>query len=719
MGYTKQLDYVLINQRAPLTQCKAIGLTYCDTLSDHRLVKATFSIGNVKRKPKCSRRDRVDVGKAAIELGKHNWSEIGDDQKGFNTLVKQLKEVTLQSRPIITKTPRERLSQPTIDLLKRRREMISRGENVQHLAKQLRARIVEDYRAFSERKAVEAAEKKMSIKRTRQAYSLRREATVSMKDSSGVVHHGEKEVARIIEQFYTNLFASQVQVPISGWSNLEDVPDIIPCEVEAAIKRMPKGKAFGQDKVATDVLKMAGPDVIGAITRQFNAILKECRVPNDWKSTNTILLFKKGDKSDIGNYRPIALMSQLCKLFSRVVMNRLNRLLREGSRREQAGFKAGFSTVDHIYTIVQLSEVCREFHTPLCFLFVDFKKAFDSVEKEAVLNALKLHSIPKTYVDLIDQLYTDCFTRISLLKTSVKVPVKRGVKQGDVLSPSLFSACLEIVLRELDIDGGVNIDGEKLQYLLFADDIVLISHDPRELQQMLTALNTLTSKIGLEMHPGKTQWMCNKFCDQNAEIKLEGRVLEKVDEYVYLGTLVNPQNDINAELSRRKHSGWKAFWKLKDVLTNRRLSMETRASIFNTHVLPALTYAAETWNPTGTEEQALRVTQRAMERRMLGVRRRDLHNDQLRAQTNVHDVVKHIYTSKRRWAGHVVRRADNRWATRILEFYPYDLKRPRGRPPTRWVDPMLRLFGTRTWTRTARSRNDWRNCDLHCWRANS
>ena len=716
-GFKKQLDYVLVNRRALLVQCKAIGMTYCDTRSDHRLVRATFKVKETRKRPRISRRDRVDVDKATVELKKYDWDEIGDNPRGYKTLAGWLKEVTLEARPIITRTPRERLSQPTIDLLKRRREMISRGDNVQHLARQLRAMIVEDYRAFAEKKAVEAAEKMMSIKRTRQTYSLKRDATVSMKDVNGVVHHGVKEVAQIIDDFYSSLFASKVDVPISKLENAEEVPDILPCEVEASIRRMPKGKAVGQDKVAADVLKMAGPEVIQAITRQFNAILKTGRVPEDWKSTNTILLFKKGDKSDIGNYRPIALMSQLCKMFSRVILNRIARLLKEGSRREQAGFKAGFSTVDHIYTVTQLLEITREFHIPLCLLFIDFKKAFDSVEKKAVLNALKMHGVSKGYVDMIDQLYTDCSTRISLLKTPVKVPVKRGVKQGDVLSPSLFSACLEIVLRDLDLEGGVNIDGEKLQYLLFADDIVLVAHNPEDLQRMLEALNELTSKIGLEMHPGKTQWMCNKYCDRTAEVMFNNRVLERVDEYIYLGRLVNPENNLLPELARRRQSGWKAFWKLKDVLTNRRLSIETRAAIFNTHVLPAMVYASETWNTTQSEEESLRVTQRAMERRMLGVRRRELHNDELRERSKVADVVERLYVSKRRWAGHVVRRSDNRWSTRVLEWYPYDRTRPRGRPPTRWADPILKTCGGRKWTRLARDRIDWRSYDLHGWRA--
>uniref|UniRef100_A0A0K0E075 Reverse transcriptase domain-containing protein n=1 Tax=Strongyloides stercoralis TaxID=6248 RepID=A0A0K0E075_STRER len=89
-------------------------------------------------------------------------------------------------------------------------------------------------------------------------------------------------------------------------------------------------------------------------------------------------------------------------------------------------------------------------------------KAFDSIEKQAVLNALKLHFVSEPYVEIIEQLYSECSTNISLIRHTVKVPVKKEVKEGDVLSPSLFSACLKIVLRDLETSGGIRINSKIL-----------------------------------------------------------------------------------------------------------------------------------------------------------------------------------------------------------------------------------------------------------------
>ncbi|EYC36556.1 hypothetical protein Y032_0883g2842 [Ancylostoma ceylanicum] len=114
-------------------------------------------------------------------------------------------------------------------------------------------------------------------------------------------------------------------------------------------------------------------------------------VPSQWKTSTTVLLYKKGDPQDIGNYRPICLLSVVYELFTRVVINRIERTLNEGQLCEQAGFRRGFSTIDHIHTVTRLIQVSREYKMPLCLTFIDLNKAFDT---EAVLEALGNQGVP-------------------------------------------------------------------------------------------------------------------------------------------------------------------------------------------------------------------------------------------------------------------------------------------------------------------------------------
>ncbi|VDO90577.1 unnamed protein product [Heligmosomoides polygyrus] len=96
-----------------------------------------------------------------------------------------------------------------------------------------------------------------------------------------------------------------------------------------------------------------------------------------------------------GNNPPICLLSIVYKLFTRVILNRISKTLDEGQPCEKAGFRRVFSTIDHIHTITKLIEVSREYKLPLCLTYIDLKKAFDSVEIEAVMEALCL-----TFIDL-------------------------------------------------------------------------------------------------------------------------------------------------------------------------------------------------------------------------------------------------------------------------------------------------------------------------------
>ena len=133
-----------------------------------------------------------------------------------------------------------------------------------------------------------------------------------------------------------------------------------------------------------------------------------------------------------------------------------------------------------------------------------------------------------------------------------------------------------------------------------------------------------------------------------------------------------------------------------------------------------LAYASETWNTTNRIEKRLITTQRAMERRMVNIsKRQHIKAETIREMTGVKDVIHSIYKNKHRWAGHVARTQDNRWTTRTTYWCPYGQKRKKGRPNIRWEDPLLEVYGP-TWSRIAKDRKRWKSEDdgLHHWRTN-
>ncbi|WKY09602.1 hypothetical protein Q1695_002173 [Nippostrongylus brasiliensis] len=260
---------------------------------------------------------------------------------------------------------------------------------------------------------------------------------------------------KVIHDFYSDLFDSHVYLPEYPIPNDGHViPAALPSEIRHAISSMKNRTALGPDRIRPEHLKNLPAVLINTLAR----------------------LFTQGDPQDIDNYRPICLLSVVYKLFTRVILNRIDRTIDKGQPCEQAGFRRGFSTIDHIHTVIRLIEVSREYKTPLCLTFIDLKKAFDSVETEAVIEALCKQGVSTQYVKILSELFNGFTTVITPFYNNVRINVKMGVRQGDTISPKLFNASLENIMRTLEWDDmGVKIDGRHIHHLRFVDDIVLIT----------------------------------------------------------------------------------------------------------------------------------------------------------------------------------------------------------------------------------------------------
>ena len=145
------------------------------------------------------------------------------------------------------------------------------------------------------------------------------------------------------------------------------------------------------------------------------------------------------------NYRPISLLSNAYKVFTRIPTLRLTRVFDENQPIEQAGFRSGYSTIDHIHTVNQLKEKCTEYQKPLCLAFVDYEKAFDSVESSAILTSLEKQGIDKGYIDALAKIQNGAST-VAMLRRERAI----GVWQGDTISPKLYTSTLEDLFCTFD-----------------------------------------------------------------------------------------------------------------------------------------------------------------------------------------------------------------------------------------------------------------------------
>ena len=235
---------------------------------------------------------------------------------------------------------------------------------------------------------------------------------------------------------------------------------------------------------------------------------------------------------------------------------------------------------------------------------------------------------------------------------------------------------------------------------------------------MVSDLKNESEKAELKMNKEKTKYMSNvenshsedEFVVGGNELIVGGKELEVVHEYTYLGSIMSFEDKTEKEVNGRRKKAWKNFWALKQVYKS---DLETRSEIriFETCTMPTLIYGVQTWALTKSQAKKLQTTQRIMERSIMGIKKSErIPSTHIRKLTKTDDVTYVVRKMKARYAGHVARQDNSRWSKKVTEWTPYDEKRGRGRPITRWRDELDRELGV-LWPRATQNRKAWRKIE--------
>ena len=718
-----EIDFIMTNKENTIEDVTVVSRV--NTGSDHRLVRAKF---NFRTRIERAKLVKTQISKIDYKvLNAHQNLFQLELQNKFKELQVSEDDIECYNQDIITivndaaKTIASRkksikidkISDSTKDMLRKRREMkqdATQYSKIEYreLCKIVRKQMREEIRKYNVQLVQKALTQNRGLKSAKLKTKEGKSLMVAIRNKDGSITTDRDKIVERCAEFYRELYSSTADRPTIQTSAEDSVPEVLSAEVQHAVKQMKNNKAPGDDGVVIDIVKEGGEVLYKQLSRLFTNCLRQRTIPKEWNNAIIILLHKKGDVKDINNYRPISLLSHMSKLFTKVIKNRIEKQLDINQAREQAGFRSGYSTSDHLQVITQLVQKSNEYELPMCFIFVDYEKAFDSVEHCGIINAIKEHQINSVYIETLINIYNSGTSVIRLDKESNKFPIQKGVRQGDTLSPKLFNAGLEQVFRMLNWDNtGITINGEKLNHLRFADDIVLISNNGEEAQEMLNELNRESNKLGMKINMKKTKVMYNDYTNI-IPVHVGTQEVEKVNDYVYLGQLVTMKNDKSDEIKRRIAAGWGAFGQYRDILKSK-MPLSLKRKVYNQCIQAAMTYGCQTWAVTKRMQDRLKTTQRSMERAMLGITRRDHRtNEWVRQQTGVQDIIVRIKQLKWQWAGHVARLNDDRWTRTVTEWLPIHLRRKKARPKMRWEDDIKKYIGV-TWMRVARDRKDWKH----------
>ncbi|KAL4084171.1 hypothetical protein QTP88_028004 [Uroleucon formosanum] len=308
------------------------------------------------------------------------------------------------------------------------------------------------------------------------------------------------------QEYFEELLNGEVSVTsILAWEDQrteQEVKDISLDETLRAINRLKNWKTPGSDGIPAELIKYGGLELHKTIHELCSCIWNEEIIPEEWNKAIVIPIHKKGDKMNCNNYRGISLLNTVYKVFSKILIGRLEPLAEECIGNYQCGFRKGKSTIDQIATIEQLLEKKYEYRQNIWQVFVDFKKAYDSIHRDSLYNIMYEFGFPRKLISLTKMCMNGTRYQVRVDCTlSEEFEVITGLKQGDALSPILFNIALEKVIRSVQSNKIViNIGKTTLDVLGSADDLNLVGENK---EMIVRNIKTLIQEA-------KKDWSRNK-----------------------------------------------------------------------------------------------------------------------------------------------------------------------------------------------------------------
>jgi len=375
-------------------------------------------------------------------------------------------------------------------------------------------------------------------------------------------------------------------------------------EILKSIKSLKLNKSGGPDIYVNEFFIHGSSYLLPYLTKLFNVCLNSGYFPEKWSEGFVVPIHKSGDTNDPSNYRGITLLSTLGKLFTSILNNRLDEWAESNFVyiEAQAGFRKGMGTVDNIFILHNVINHCLNNGDKLFCAFVDFKKAFDFVVRDILWFKLMRYGVKGNILKVIRSMYNNVKSRVKVFESlSDEFTCTLGVRQGDCLSPFLFSIFINDIEQTLNNDGieGINIGSFKLMLLLYADDIILFAKDAEGLQKSLDSLSEYCDRWKLTVNTQKTKIMIfRKSGKLPKDLKFiyGNENLEIVNKFKYLGVLFTTGISYNEHDKMLAGQSLKATFKLNKYLTKfTDLSPKHTTDLFNKLIVPILTYSSEVW----------------------------------------------------------------------------------------------------------------------------
>lgn len=436
----------------------------------------------------------------------------------------------------------------------------------------------------------------------------KKKAMTGLKDEDGNIKKDTKRMIEVVEDFYSTLykeknieenvmdeFLEELDCEVDGGESLKKPLDLK--EVTEAMKSFKLGKAPGRDGLPREFYskfwEVVGPDILMV----YNEIIAVGEMPPSFREGIITLIFKKNNREELKNWRPISLLNFDYKCLAKILTSRIKAVIDSVIHPDQTCAVPGRRITDSLILLRDSVFYAHDRNYPLCILNLDLEKAYDRVSHKFMLRVLGKMGFPASVVKWVDLLYKNIQSRVLVNGVLSKViPIKCGVRQGCPLSPILFICCLEPlvnVLRKDKMVKGMPVPGgggRMVKVLAYMDDVTVLCSDRRSIRRTLLHTERYGLASGAKLNKEKSECMfygnwpeapdCD-VCIKTDSIKVLGLKFD--------GTGSGQRNwvDVGAKVSQKL-----GLWSLRN------LTMEGKVLVLKSIILPMLFYIAVVFPPT-------------------------------------------------------------------------------------------------------------------------
>lgn len=417
--------------------------------------------------------------------------------------------------------------------------------------------------------------------------------------------------------FYNSIYTPKPHLFISFAINYDPDQDsaITMHELLKSISKVKLKKAAGSDGIANEFIKELPHSWLHVILVLFNKILDSGVTPIKWSEIIMCMLHKKGDPEDPNNYRGIALVNCITKVFTEIIHERIKKWAESKGLipEEQAGFRSGRGCEDNIFVLQAILHLQARFKGSNTYtLFIDFKRAFDSVQHDNLWSKLTCLGLSSKIIRLLANLYKNISMRVRCSgKLSTPIQVTEGVLQGEILSPLLFSLYISDFVSYLKSKGaeGLFIDRQEILALMYADDIALLASTEIKLRKSLRLLDEFCQANYLTVNTQKTFILITRSSGRlpkkPCNFSYKGDSIKVVSSFEYLGVTFSSSLNGNLATTEAVKRCRLATGAVLGIINN--LNSSAWAGVSKLHssmVRSTLAYMAHIWglNPGNLEK---------------------------------------------------------------------------------------------------------------------